>query len=75
MSTPIPDPADPAAHDDDLVEAEGTNAGGRPDARPPAGDVLAGGHPEDGPRSLADTEAKWHEHELAGEAWDDPDRL
>ena len=75
MSTPIPDHADPRAHDDDLVEAEGTDAGGRADAGPPPGDVRSGGHPEDGPRSLVDTEAKWHDHELAGESWDDPDRL
>ena len=75
MSTPIPDQADPDRHQDDLVEADGTNAGGVADATPPHGDVLGGGHPEDGPRSLVDSEAKWHQHELAGESWDDPDRL
>jgi hypothetical protein len=76
MSTPIPDAADPDAHRDDLVEPEGTDAGGIADAPPePGDDVRGGGHPEDAPSSLADTEAKWHQHELAGESWDDPDRL
>jgi hypothetical protein len=76
MSTPIPEPADITAHDDDLVEPEGTDAGGIADAQPePDDDVRSGGHPEDGPRSLGDTEAKWHQHELSGESWDDPDRL
>ena len=75
-STPVPDEADPGAHRDDLVEPEGTDAGGIADTEPePGDDVRGGGHPEAGPRSLADTEAKWHEHELAGESWDDPDRL
>lgn len=76
MSTPTPEPADTTAHDHDLVEPEGTNAGGVADEEPePGDDVRSGGHPEAGPRSLADTEAKWHQHELAGESWDDPDRL
>ena len=76
MSTPTPHAADPDAHRDDLVEPEGTNAGGPADDAPePGDDVRGGGHPEDGPRSLVDLEAKWHPHELAGESWDDPDRL
>jgi hypothetical protein len=76
MSTPIPDAADPAAHRDDLVEPEGTDAGGIADVEPePGDDVRGGGHPEDGPRSLGDLEAKWHQHELSGESWDDPERL
>jgi hypothetical protein len=81
MTTPIPETADTDAHDDDLVEPEGTDAGGIAtsgvaDAEPePDDDVRSGGHPEAGPRSLADTEAKWHQHELSGESWDDPDRL
>ena len=75
-STPIPDPADLDAHSDDLVEPEGTDAGGLADAEPePDDDVRSGGHPEAGPRSLADSEAKWHQHELSGGPWDDPDRL
>lgn len=76
MSTPIPEAADPDARRDDLVEPEGTDAGGLADAEPdPHDDVRGGGHPEAGPRSLAGTEAQWHQHELSGESWDDPDRL
>ncbi|NMR20701.1 hypothetical protein [Cellulomonas fimi] len=95
MSTPTPPAAhagqpvvDPAVEGDDenLVEPEGVNAGGRPDAPPkdsrpgvdaPPGehDVRAGGHAAQAPRSLTESEARWHEHESSGAGWDSQDSI
>lgn len=73
MSSFLPDadPAEPAVDAERTADAGESEAGSH-DGSP---DVRSGGNAGHAPRSVAEAEARWQDHESSGASWDSGDSI